>query len=81
MSWADSIAAGAVQDGLLAQRRLDGDPDVLATDDHEELQRIISQGKRMEGVLREQGKEDWIKMAYKKARVRYIEEENCHDVE
>ena len=73
MSWADSIATGAVQDGLLAQRKLDGDPDIIATDDHEELLRIGSQGKRMEGLLRELGKLDWLKMAYERARVPYVE--------
>ncbi len=81
MTWADAVASRAVQDGLLAERKLRGDPDIIATDDREELQRIISQGKRCEGTLRKHGKEDWIKMAYARAGVKYIGEERCHDGE
>ncbi len=75
MTWADAVASGAVQDGLLAQRKLDGDPDIIATDDHDELRRIVSQGKRCEGILRKQGKDDWIKIAYERAGEKYIEGE------
>lgn len=81
MTWADAIASRAVQDGLLAQRKLDGDQTIVATDDHDELQRIVSQGKRCEGTLRRQGKLDWLRMAYERARVKYLEEEGCHDGE
>jgi hypothetical protein len=62
-----------VKDGLLAQRKLDGDKDVLATDDHEELQRLVSQGKRSEGLLRQLKKIDWLKRAYQKAEVPFVE--------
>jgi len=73
MTWADFIAARTVQDGLLAQRKLDGDPDIIAPDDHDELQHIVSQGKRMEGVLRMLGKHAWLKKAYERAEVPYAE--------
>ncbi len=79
MTWADAIASIAVQDGLLAQRKLDGDPDIIATDDHDELQYIVSRGKHMEGVLRRQGKQNWIRMAYERATVVHVGEEDCHD--
>ena len=73
MTWADAVATRAVQDGLLAQRKLDGDANIIATDDHDQLQRIVSQGKRMEGVLRMQGKHAWLKKAYERAEVQYAE--------
>jgi hypothetical protein len=73
MAYADSIACRAIKDGLLAERKLHGDPDVFATDDREELQRIISQGRRMEGLLRDLGKANWIKAAYERAGRVYVE--------
>ncbi len=74
MTYADSIACRAIKDGLLAERKLHGDPDVIATSDHEELQHLISQGKRMEELMRDLGKTDWIKAAYERAGVSYVEQ-------
>ena len=73
MSWADAILARAVGDGLLAQKKLDGDTTIIASDNHEELQRIISQGRRAEGTLRQIGKLDYLKMAYRRGGVTYVE--------
>ena len=46
MTWSDAVLARAEGDGLLVQRKLNGDPAIVASDNHEEPQRIISQGKR-----------------------------------
>jgi len=75
MTFADALASIAVQDGLLAQRKLDGDPDIIATDDHDELQYLVSRGKRMESLLLRQGKQNWIRMAYERAKVVYAGDE------
>jgi len=73
LSWADSLATRAVIDGLLAQRKVDGDMTIIAPGDPQVLQAIISQGKRVEGTLRAVGREDYLKRAYEKAEVQYVE--------
>jgi len=71
MTWSEALLARAVQEGLYAQRKLNGDPSILGPDDHNELQLIISQGKRAEGTLRQIGKLDYLRMAYEKGGVTY----------
>ncbi|MBM4463861.1 MAG: hypothetical protein FJ012_11165 [Chloroflexi bacterium] len=61
----------AVIDGLLAQRKMDGDSDVFAPDDWRHLDAIIQQGKRAEARLRELGYEKQIEGAYKSGGVKY----------
>jgi hypothetical protein len=73
MTWSDAVLAVSVVDGLLAQRKLDGDSTIIANDDREELQRIISQGKRPEGILRQNGQTLFLKQAYARAEVAYVE--------
>lgn len=45
----------AIIDGLYAQRKLNGDPDIIAKDDPEFLQAVIAQGKRAEEMCRREG--------------------------
>ncbi len=67
MSWSDAVLGMAVTDGLLAQRKLDGDTTIIAPDDPQTLQAIVSQGKRSEGILRRHGGEAYIRGAYRRA--------------
>ena len=67
MSWSDAVLGMAVTDGLLAQRKLDGEKTIIAPDDPETLQAIVSQGKRAEGILRSNGNEAYIRGAYRRA--------------
>jgi len=67
MSWSDAVLGMAVTDGLLAQRKLDGDQTIFAPDDPQVLQAIVSQGKRSEGILRRNGCEAYIRGAYLRA--------------
>jgi hypothetical protein len=71
------ILGRAVGDGLLAQRKLDGDTTVIAPEDHDQLQAIVSQGKGAEGILRQAGDKGrhFLKMAYERGRVPYVEQE------
>ena len=69
MTWSDAVIAISVGDGLLAQRKLDGDTTITATDDREELQRIVSQGKASEGILRQIGKLGFLKRAYQRGGI------------
>ena len=62
----------AVIDGLLAKRKMDGDPGVIASDDWRTLERIIAQGKRAEASLRRLGMEEQIQDAYKSGGVGYV---------
>ncbi len=62
----------AVIDGLLAKRKMDGDTEVIASDDWRTLKRIIAQGKRAEAALRRLGEEEYIKDAYKSGGVEYV---------
>lgn len=73
MSYDLMILGRAVGDGLLAQRRLDGDTTVIAPEDHGQLQAIISQGKSAEGILRQAGEKGlrFLKRAYERAEVPY----------
>jgi hypothetical protein len=77
MSYGLMILGIAVSDGLLAQRKLDGDPDIIATDEPRELQAIISQGKRAEAILRRNGDKGrmFLKQAYERGGVEYVEPE------
>ena len=67
MSFAEAMLGIAVTDGLLAQRKVDGDKTIYAPDDPGVLQAIISQGKRAEGILRRNGGEAYIRDAYRRA--------------
>ncbi|MBM4463859.1 MAG: hypothetical protein FJ012_11155 [Chloroflexi bacterium] len=75
MSYALAMLGIAVSDGLMAQRKLDGDPDIIATDDPRELQAIVSQGKRAETILRQNGDKGrgFLRQAYKRGGVEYVE--------
>ena len=67
----------AVADGLLAQRKLDGDPDIIATDDPRDLRAMVSGGKGAEAILRQSGDKGrmFLKQAYKRGGVEYVEPE------
>lgn len=67
MTWAEAMLGIAVKDGLLAQRKQDGDQTIFAPDDPQILQAIVSQGKRAEGILRRNGGEAYIRGAYRRA--------------
>jgi hypothetical protein len=67
MSFAEAMLGIAVSDGLLAQKKLDGDTTIYAPDDPQVLQAIISQGKAAEGVLRRNDGEAYIRDAYRRA--------------
>lgn len=76
MTWADSVAARAVTDGLLARRKLDGDVTVMAPENRDVLQAIISQGKRAEGTLRASGTQNalyQLRRAYESGGMPYVE--------
>lgn len=45
MSWSEAMLGIAVTDGLLAQRKLDGDMSIIAPDDPQVLHAIVTQGK------------------------------------
>ena len=45
----------AIVDSIYARRKLNGDPDVIATDDVETLKMIADQGERIETYLRAKG--------------------------
>ncbi len=75
MSWSDALLSIALIDGLLAQRKLDGDTTIYAPDDPQVLQAIISQGKYAEGILRRNGGEEQIRDAYRTAGQEYHHQE------
>ena len=77
MSYDLMILGIAVADGLLAQRKMDGDPHIIATDEPRELQAIVSQGKRAEAILRQNGDKGrmFLKQAYERGGVEYVEPE------
>jgi len=72
MSFSEAMLGIAVTDGLLAQRKVDGDKTIYAPDDPRVLQAIISQGKLAEGTLRRNGGEAYIESAYRSAGVTYV---------
>jgi len=72
MTFAEAMLGIAITDGLLAMRKLDGDQTIIAPDDPQVLQAIISQGKLAEGVLRRNGGEAYIEAAYGRASVTYV---------
>jgi hypothetical protein len=73
MSYDLMILGVAVGDGLLAQRKLDGDTSIIAPDAHDHLQAIVSQGKSAEGILRQAGDKGrhFLKQAYERGGVAY----------
>jgi hypothetical protein len=75
MSFAEAMLGIPVSDGLLAQKKLDGDTTICAPDDPQVLQAIISQGKRSEGILRRNGGEAYIEAAYRRAGHEYLYQE------
>ena len=72
VSFAEAMLGIAVSDGLLAQRKVDGDKTIYAPDDPRVLQAIISQGKLAEGTLRRNGGEAYIESAYRRAGATYV---------
>jgi hypothetical protein len=50
---------------------MDGDPEIIASDDWKVLEWIIRQGKGAEASLRAMDRESQIKYAYGKAGVKY----------
>jgi hypothetical protein len=67
MTFTEAMLGIAVTDGLLAMRKLNGDKTIIAPEDPQVLQAIISQGKRAEGILRRNGGEAYIRDAYRRA--------------
>ena len=59
------ILLRAMIDGIVAQRKLDGDSSIIATNDIDALKRIVSQGKRIEASCRQKGLGDLIEQAQK----------------
>ena len=59
----------AMIDGLFAQRKLKGDPDIIASDDPDVLRSIVAQGKRAEESCRREGYSRTIEHAYAHAEV------------
>ena len=45
----------AMVEGLYGQRKLDGDPDIIATDDVDTLKSIVAQGKDIEATCKREG--------------------------
>ena len=72
MSFAEAMLGIALTDGLLAQRKVDGDTTIYAPDDPRVLQAIISQGKLAEGNLRRNDGEAYIESAYRRAGATYV---------
>lgn len=60
----------AMVDGLYAQRKLQGDTDIIATDDTDTLKRIVAQGKKFEAACKRDDLNDLVKKAYEKAGVK-----------
>lgn len=55
-------------EGIYAQRKLNGDPDIIAKDDPEFLKFVIRQGNRSEERLLQMGKEWLVEKAKERAR-------------
>lgn len=61
----------ALSDGLLAQRKLNGDTGVDGPDNPEELKTLVTLGKKMETALRrDKNGQQFIDQAYRRAKVR-----------
>lgn len=76
MTYAEAILSRAVMDGILAQRKLNGDASISGPDDHDQLQALISQGKQAEGQLRASSTRDGLallKRAYENEKEPYVE--------
>ncbi len=58
----------AIVDGIYARRKLNGDPDVIATDNTETLKGIAAQGERVEAGLRAKGDQDSLDLIEKAHR-------------
>lgn len=67
MAYKTGILAKDIKEGLYAQRKLDGDPAIISTDNPDILKAIVAQGKRAEAICRREGMEWLIEKAYKKA--------------
>jgi hypothetical protein len=72
MSFGEAMLGMAVTDGLYAQRKLDVDKTIIAPDDPQVLQAIVSSGKRAEGTLRRNGGDAYIRGAYRRAGQEYL---------
>ncbi len=69
MAYKTGLLAKDIKEGLYARRKLNGDPDIIATDDPEILKDIIAQGKDAEDICRQEGMDWLIKKVYKRAGV------------
>ena len=52
-----------VIEGIYAERKLNGDPDILADDDPKFLKAVIRQGKNAARLLAERGRQDLVEEA------------------
>ncbi len=75
MAYKTGLLAKDIKEGLYARRKLDGDPDIIATDAPEILKDIIAQGKRAEAICKREGLEWLIEKAYKRAEIPLGKEE------
>ncbi len=55
MSFVKGFYCRAIADGILATRKLNGDPDVIAPNDPEKLKAIVKQGESAEKTCKEAG--------------------------
>jgi len=68
MGFQDGLLMRAIIDGLLAERKLKGDTDVIAPYDKAGLEAIITQGKRAETRCRALNKPEIIQAAYERGK-------------
>jgi len=75
MAYKTGLLVKDIKEGLYARRKLDGDPEIIATDDPEILKAIMAQGKRAEVICKREGLEWLIEKAYKRAEIPLGKEE------
>ena len=75
MTYKTGLLMKDIKEGLYARRKLDGDPEIIATDDPEILKAIMAQGKRAEAICKREGLEWLIEKAYKRAEIPLEKEE------
>jgi len=71
LTWSQAQLAGCITEGLYAQRKLQGDASVYGPENHDVLQAIVSQGKKAEATLRQEGSIAYIRHAYERAGEAY----------
>ena len=74
MTWAEAQLGGCITEALFAQKKLNGDTTIHGPDDHDAPQAIVSQGRRAEGLLRREGSIEYIRGAYERTGMEYVEE-------